>query len=233
LTTTVSALVAVWNGARFLEEALASARAQTRPADELIVVDDGSTDDSAAIAERMGARVVRAPHRGVAPTRNAAVELATGDLIAWLDADDRWTPDKLAVQVAYMDAHPEVGMTFTHQRLVLEPGVARPYWVRPEMLAGDSPVVGTCSMVVRRHHFAEVGGFDASKTPSDDTDWVFRATNRGIAHVTLPETLLVRRVHAENLSTVKPLDRKLMLGMLRDSIARHRGGAGPDGRGGT
>jgi glycosyltransferase involved in cell wall biosynthesis len=218
----VSALCAVWNGARFLREALASALAQTCPPDELIVVDDGSNDGSAEIAEALGLRVVREPHRGVAPTRNSALAHARGDLVAWLDADDRWTPDKLAVQVAYMNAHPEVGMTFTHQRLVMEPGVARPYWVRPEMLGGSSPVVGTCSMVVRRHLFDEVGGFDPTKTPSDDTDWVFRATQRGIAHVTLPETLLVRRVHAENLSTVKPLDRKLVLGMLRDSIARSR-----------
>lgn len=224
MVTTVSALCAVYDGARYLRAALASAMAQTRPAEEIIVVDDGSRDESAAIADAMpGVRVIREAHAGVAATRNKALAHARGDLVAWLDADDLWTPDKLAVQVAYLDAHPDVGMTFTHQRLFFEPGTARPYWVRDEMIGQDSPIIGTCSMVVRRHLFERVGGFDGAKTPSDDTDWVLRARDVGIAHVVQPETLLFRRVHPSNISTTMPLGKGLMLGMLRDVIARKRG----------
>lgn len=224
MNPTVSVLCAVWNNARFLGEALASALAQTRPADEIIVIDDGSTDESAAIAEATpGVRCLREPHRGVAGTRNVALTHAKGELVAWLDSDDVWTPDKLAVQVAYMVEHPEVAMTFTHQRLMFEPGVPRPYWVREEAVDTDTPVVGTCSMVVRRALFDQVGGFDASKTPADDTDWIFRAKNLGHHHVTLPETLLLRRVHHHNISTTQPVGRTKVLGMLRDAIARQRG----------
>ena len=221
-------LVAVWNRARFLRAALDSAFAQTRAAHEIIVVDDGSSDESAAIAESYigttpSLRCIREVHRGCAPTRNTALTYATGELVAWLDADDIWTPDKLEVQAGYMDAHPDVGMTFTHQRLIFEAGVERPYWVRDEMVGADSPVVGTCSMMARTHLFPLVGEFDLSKTPSDDTDWIFRAKQAGVAELTLPETLLLRRVHAENLSTVKPLSEPLMLEMLRGAIARRRG----------
>ena len=223
MSTSVSVLVAVYDNARYVRAALASALAQTRPADEIIVVDDGSHDDSAAIAEATpGVRTIREVHRGVAPTRNIALTHARGDLIAWLDSDDLWTPDKLAVQVAYMEAHPEVGMTFTHQRLFFEPGVERPYWVREEMIGAESLVVGTCSMVARASLFASVGGFDPAKTPADDTDWIFRARSAGVQLATLPEALLLRRVHATNISTTLPVGRSLVLGMLRDTIKRRR-----------
>ncbi len=223
--STVSVLCAVYDSARYFRAALASALAQTRPADEIIVIDDGSNDDSAAIAEAMpGVRTIREPHRGVAPTRNTALTHARGDLVAWLDADDLWTPDKLAVQVAYMEAHPEIGMTFTHQRLFFEPGTPRPYWVRDEMVDRDSPIVGTCAMIVRRHLFESIGGFDPAKTPTDDTDWIFRARHAGIGLVTLPETLLFRRVHQTNISTTMPVGKSHVIGMLRDSVRRKREG---------
>ncbi len=225
MSTKVSVLVAVWNSARYFREALESALAQTRKAHEIIVVDDGSSDESASIAESYPeVRCIREVHRGVAPTRNTALTHVTGDLVAWLDADDVWTSDKLEVQAGFMDAHPEIGMTFTHQRLVFEAGVERPYWVREEMIGADSPVVGTCSMMARAHLFPQIGDFDETKTPADDSDWIFRAKQVGVGYLTLPETLLIRRVHAENLSTVKPMGRPQVLGLLRASINRKRTG---------
>lgn len=226
--TTVSVLCAVYDTAPYLRAALASALAQTRPADEIIVIDDGSHDASPEIAEAMpGVRTIRESHRGIAETRNILVTHATGDLIAWLDADDLFTPDKLQVQVDFMDQHPDIGFTFSHQRLFFESAVPQPYWVRDEMMQGDSPAVATCSMVMRRHLFERVGAFDRSKTPSDDTDWIFRATQAGIKHVTVPETLLMRRVHAANISTTMPMDKARMLGMLRQAVKRARGSAEP------
>ena len=225
MSSTVSVLCAVWNNERYIEAALRSALGQSRPALEILVVDDGSTDRSAAIAESLpGVTVLREPHRGVAPTRNVALRHARGDLVAWLDSDDEFTPDKIAVQAGYMDAHPEIGMTFTHQRLVWEEGTEQPYWVKDEMLQGDSPVVGTCAMMVRRELFARVGDFDASKTPADDTDWIFRARDLGVGLATLPESLLLRRVHPANISTTMPVTRPLVLGMLRDALQRKRTG---------
>ena len=101
MSSTVSVLCAVWNNAPFLEAALRSALAQTRPALEIIVVDDGSTDGSAAIAESLpGVTVVLERHRGVAATRNIALRHARGELAAWLDSDDIFTSDKIACKPA-------------------------------------------------------------------------------------------------------------------------------------
>ncbi len=222
---TVSVLVPVWNNARFLGEALQSALAQTRPPDEIIVVDDGSEDDSAAVAESLGVRVIREPHRGVAATRNVAWRAARGELIAWLDSDDLWTPDKIAVQAGYMEAHPEAAITFTHQRVLFESETKRPFWVTDPMMAGESPAFGTCSMMMRSALRERFGEFDEARVIGEDLHWTMRAEAGGVPYVVLPETLLVRRVHANNVTTIEgSRSAGNVFEMLRDRIRRRRDG---------
>lgn len=110
----VSVVIPVHNAAATLARALESVLAQTHPACEIIVVDDGSTDGSADVAMRTAgsaARVVRQEHGGVASARNAGIAVATGEMVALLDADDWWDHDKLARQVAVLEDHPEVVAT--------------------------------------------------------------------------------------------------------------------------
>lgn len=233
----VSVLVPVWNNATFLREALQSALAQTRPADEIIVVDDGSDDDSASVAESFAGaagtgsvvRCLRAPHRGVAAARNSALAAARGELIAWLDSDDRWPVDKLAVQVDYMRAHPEVGVSFTLQELCIEPGVERPAWaLRAELdRAVGAPAIGTCSMVVRRALFERVGGFDVARARGEDIDWLMRALAAGETLGVVPAQLLLRRVHARNVSTMVAAEPFEVLRLLRAAIGRKRAKGAP------
>lgn len=114
----ISVVMPVFNGARFLDEAIDSVLSQSWRDLELILVDDGSTDSSRSIAERRAAddrRVRTIAHaananRGVAASRNAGVAVARARLIAFIDADDRWTPTKLAEQHAIMTRHPEIGL---------------------------------------------------------------------------------------------------------------------------
>mgnify|MGYP001384992243 CR=1 FL=1 len=226
---TVSVLVPVWNNARFLREALESALAQTRPADEIIVVDDGSDDDSAAIAESLSGavpavRCIREPHRGVSAARNSALAAARGDFIAWLDSDDRWTVDKLAVQIDYMLAHPEVGVSFTRQRLCYEPGIERPSWALRQELdeSVGAPPIGTCSLVARRALFERVGGFDVARARGEDIDWLMRALAAGESFGVVEAPLLLRRVHANNVSTMMPAPPFEVLRLLRAAIGRKR-----------
>ena len=103
--STVSVVIPCYNGAAFLREALDSVLAQTRPPLEVIVVDDGSTDDSAAIAESYGppVRVIRQENQGESVARNRGIDEARGDWIAFLDADDVWKPEKLARQLAAVE----------------------------------------------------------------------------------------------------------------------------------
>ena len=117
----VSVIVPVLNGESFLPAALESVLVQTRQLPELelelIVVDNGSEDGTVAmVKEAFGGRVqlVEEPRRGIAQARNAGLALATAPLIALLDADDIWRPDKLALQCRWLDAHPEHALLFCH-----------------------------------------------------------------------------------------------------------------------
>jgi hypothetical protein len=123
----ISVLVPVHNGARFLAEALESARAQTLAPAELIVVDDGSTDGSAEIARALGATVIRQANAGTAAAVNTAREQARGELIALLDADDVWPRDKLARQAGALG---DAGLVYSDLTVIDERGeTLQPSWL--------------------------------------------------------------------------------------------------------
>jgi glycosyltransferase involved in cell wall biosynthesis len=114
----VSCIVPVFNGERFVAEALESILAQTYRPIDVIVADDGSTDGTAAILSGYGGRirVVTQPTAGPAATRNLGLEAARGEFVAFLDADDVWHPEKLAKQVRRFAARPGLQACVTHAR---------------------------------------------------------------------------------------------------------------------
>ena len=113
-TPGVSVVIPVYNGEQYLADAIQSVRDQTYQNVEVIVVDDGSTDESADVAKKFGEaiRYVHQSNGGVGKARNTGIAAARGAYLAFLDQDDLWLPDKLAVQVAYLDSHPEVGAVY-------------------------------------------------------------------------------------------------------------------------
>jgi glycosyltransferase involved in cell wall biosynthesis len=116
----VTVLIPAYNAQKFLPAAIATVRSQSVDVDEILVVDDESTDDTAATAEKLGARVVRERHGGLAATRNAGFAAAKSEWIATLDADDVWHSRKLGLQYDAVLAKPEVGLVFTEFDAVSE-----------------------------------------------------------------------------------------------------------------
>ena len=112
----ISVVIPCYNGGRFLGETLTSVMHQTYPAYEVLVIDDGSTDDSAAIAESYGppVRVIRQPNRGESIARNRGIEEARGEWVAFLDADDLWSPTKLQQQLERRDGNYVASCTGAH-----------------------------------------------------------------------------------------------------------------------
>lgn len=123
LSGSVSVIIPVRNGELYLAEAIDSVLKQTHPAHEVIVVDNGSTDGSRRAAERFGrlVRVIDEPVPCIARARNAGVQAASGDLIAFLDADNLWDPPKLARQIDVLERQPEVDLVFTWMRDFISP----------------------------------------------------------------------------------------------------------------
>ena len=216
-------VVPVHDGRRFLPAALASIAAQTLAPLEILVVDDGSTDGSGEIAGGFsGVTLRRQPQSGVASARNAGIAAARGDLIAFLDQDDLWAPEKLEKQVAVMRRRPELGYVLAWETLFLEAGVPQPSWVRPELLAGGHPGYVPGTLLARRDLFDSLGGFDASFENGSDSEWLFRAADRGVPFEVLPVVLLHRRIHDANESRRTERLRPELLRTVKASIDRKR-----------
>lgn len=217
--TLVSCIIPVYNGERFLGAAVDSILAQTRQPVEIIIVDDGSTDGTPAVIARYGDRVrsIRQENAGPAAARNAGIGLATGGVIGFLDADDLWLPDKLAVQMAELTRSPETmvclaGMTNFRDAAVPGGPVA-------EAPGGSfSP----CTMLVRAAVFKQVGGFDPRLRAGEDTEWFCRVMMGGIRYTVLPDVLVRRRLHDRNLTRADPPSHAKLLGILKLALDKKR-----------
>jgi glycosyltransferase involved in cell wall biosynthesis len=198
----VSIVVPVLNGARFLGECLDSLLAQEYPAVEVVVVDDGSSDDSAAIGESFaGVRVIRRPHEGLGPTRNAGILATTGPLVGFCDADDMWKPDKARVQVDYLQAHPSCAVVLCRQDTRIEPGVEPPPWLVPDQVRGDLDGISPTSGLFRREVLEHLGGFRTDMVMGTDFNLLVRTRTAGFEIALLDRPLRVRRIHDDNMTT--------------------------------
>jgi glycosyltransferase involved in cell wall biosynthesis len=219
----VSAVLIVRNGDRFLERALESVRAQTYRPFEIIVVDGGSTDGTEALARaRDDVRLVLQQGTGIAEAYNTGIDAARGEFTAFLSYDDLWVPEKLALQVAFLRAHPEARYTVGMLRYFLEPGCELPLGMRPELLEGAHVGRVMETLLARRTLFEEVGGFDPALRIANDVDWFARVQDLGVPGVVLPQVLLHKRLHDANTSSNEAVNTAELLAVLRRSVARRR-----------
>lgn len=206
---TVSAVIPVHNGQRYVDEAIASVLAQTTPPSECIVVDDGSTDDTAAVVGGFGNEVtlLRQPRGGVSRARNRGAEVATGQLVGFLDHDDVWLPGKLERQIAALQTrnatmalcamevvdadHGSVGLLRVAARSDLIAGML--------MFDGTETVSCSSTGLIWRERFRAMGGFDPLLSQSADWDLLLRVLLGGEI-VYVDEPLVRYRVHAANMS---------------------------------
>ncbi len=219
---TISVIVPVFNGERFLAEAIRSVLAQDLPPDELIVVDDGSTDGSARLAAELAAtssvpiRYVFQSNQGPSSARNHGLRLATGDLLAFIDTDDLWDRNKLSTQVAYLAAH--------HDILIVR-SMIQMFEVRDgNILAIESPCQGVnlgCALF-RRKAFEVVGTFDETMRLSEDLDWYLRASEHGLFQPVLPGTTFWYRKHDHNIWLGRPQLMNPTFGAIKKHLDRHR-----------
>lgn len=212
----VSVIVPMYNAARFIAEALASIRSQTVAVDEIIVVDDGSTDDGAEIVlAQPQVRLMRKPHSGIGDTVNVGIALARGGLIAFLDADDRWLPDKTARQIAALDSDPSLAMIFGHARRFLDAGAE-------QRVIDVRPAVSRCAGLFRREALAMAGPFGTGEA-HEFMAWMLSAGDAGLRHEILPDVVFERRIHGANHGMAHKDDqRRAYFATLKTALDRRR-----------
>jgi glycosyltransferase involved in cell wall biosynthesis len=202
----VSCVVPVYNGERYLREALDSIAAQTYRPIEIIVVDDGSTDGSATIAATYQApiRVHPQQNAGPAAARNRGIRDARGEYLAFLDADDVWHPEKLERQMARFRARAELGYSVTHVQNFWPPEFAsEERSLQGSRLTGPLPGYVAPALVIRATALATVGDFSESRPHTSEPEWFMRAAEREVVGELLPDVLVRRRLHDANRSRLR------------------------------
>ena len=221
----VSVMIGVYNGARYLGEAIESVLAQTHPVHELIVVDDGSTDESGEVARGYGppVRCIGQKRGGMAAARNRAVQEATGSYFAFLDADDRFPPHKLERQLAAFDADPELDVVYGHVTEFLSPDLDAAALALLRQPKHDVPWPTPNLMLVKRDAFFRVGLFSTDLRVGIGVDWYARATELGLKSAVPPVVVLERRLHAENNGIRERQFKPQYLHVLKEALDRRRG----------
>jgi glycosyltransferase involved in cell wall biosynthesis len=219
----VSIVIPCYNHARFLPEAIQSALAQVHDDIEVIVVDDGSTDESAEVADGLGVRVVRQENQGLSRARNAGLAVSTGGVVIFLDADDRLRPDAARTGLAALTRVPAAMLAVGRCQLVDEQGAP---------LATDQPRITTrfyeellrsnyiwtpALVAFRRRVFTDVGGFDPGVNPAADYDMYLRVARR-FAFAPHDTVVAEYRQHGASMSR----DPVLMLDATRHVLRRQR-----------
>ncbi len=219
----VACIVPLFNGRSYILDALGSIATQTWSAREVIVVDDGSTDDGAAlVAEHFPeVRLIRQANRGEAAARNRGLAEAKSDFLALLDQDDLWLPQKLERQMALLQSDPALDWVIGLQRMIMldEPGAN---WARPDFLERPMPGFVPGCMLVRRRALERVGSFNESFRLGSDTDWFMRARSLGLSVASVPEVLLTRRLHGANSSRDAKAFYDGMMRVVRAHMLRRR-----------
>jgi glycosyltransferase involved in cell wall biosynthesis len=203
MSATVSCVIPAYNAEHYINRALTSVLEQSRPPDEIIVVDDGSTDATGAVLEsyRARLRVVRQENSGPAAARNHGIGLAKGQVVCFQDADDEWHREKLAKQLALFDSRPDVGICITRLRNVWAEHLdAERRRLGAHVFANDPPGYVFQTSLIRRDVFVRVGMLDEKLRRAEDIEWFARARDAGVEVALLPEVLVYRHLHGANTS---------------------------------
>lgn len=225
---TVSVVIPCFNTERYVAEALKSVLAQIEAEDEIVVLDDGSTDGSDAAIAQFAPRVryLRQDNQGISAARNAGVRAANRSLIAFLDADDLWTAGCLALRRRALAADPALDYVYGAVEPFISPDVdeATRHQIGPLPAVQPGRVAGT--MLIRRRVFDSVGLFDAKFKIGETMDWVARVDAAGHRSMDVGAVILRRRVHGANTVIKQRTMQGDYLRVLRAAIERRRGASG-------
>ncbi len=186
----ISVIIPSYNSAHLLPETIASVQAQTYAHWELLIINDGSTDDTDRIISHYleqhpddRIHFISKPNGGVSNTRNFGANLAQGEMIAFLDADDRWLPHTIKSHIEHFETNPAIGISFGHVEFMTAAGESTGktthctlYQIPSHHFLYTNPTVTTSNLVVRTTLFKQLNGFDESINHSEDMEFLFRAS---------------------------------------------------------
>lgn len=219
----ISVIIPFYNGAKFLHEAITSVLNQKSQKLEIILVDDGSTDNSVEVVHKFNdfrIQLIQQANAGAAEARNNGVRHATGDFISFLDADDVWTTDKLSLQMAEITKNPSINMVFGQVKEFYDSSLPTQQTLHhlEKTYVGYSPI----ALLISKKDFLKVGEFQSKWKVAEFIDWYDRAKHLSFNEMVLPDIVAMRRIHAGNLDRLNRLDVKQYVAVLKEALDRKR-----------
>lgn len=218
----VSVVIPTYNSEAFLADAIGSAQRQSHCPLEIIIVDDGSTDSTAAVAAGFGTgiRYTYQANAGPSAARNTGLKMATGDIIAFLDADDLWAERALEAQIGCLaaDPHLDIALGLTQVLRLAEPASL----ARFEPFGEPWHLLSPGAAAIQRAAFSRVGGFDESMRSAEDLDWFLRANEAGVIMARHNHVVLQYRIHGGNVTRQKAWRDEHIAAAFKKSLDRRR-----------
>jgi len=220
----VSVVIPVFNGEKYLAEAIQSILEQTRPADQIVVVDDGSIDRTPDVVRTFGRKVdyVYQSNTGIGGARNRGMRETRGNLIGFLDHDDLWLPRRLELQLDAMEKDPGLDMIFGHAEQFVSPELGEEYRNRIKLPPNPLPGYLASGMLVRKESFYRAGPFDEGLRVGECIEWYGRAVDKGLRSAMLPEVVFRRRIHQTNTMITRKEQSNSYVRILKDVLDRRR-----------
>jgi glycosyltransferase involved in cell wall biosynthesis len=219
----ISVIIPVYNGERYIAEAIESVLSQECPPIEIIVVNDGSTDRTEEVLRSYPKVQYLYQHRlGASSARNRGIRSSSREFLAFLDADDLWTHDKLRTQTALFRTDPDLDMVFGHVEQFYSPELEESLRGKVQFAPGSMPGYVPGAMLVKKTSFLKVGFFNEEFKIGEFIDWYTRALDYGLKSHLAPGVLLKRRIHDSNTGIKERDSRKDYLRVLKASLDRRR-----------
>lgn len=221
----VSAIIPVYNCSKYISEAINSILNQNYQPIEIIIIDDGSTDNTKEVVKGFSnsIRYFYQNHAGPSKALNYGLKEAKGNYIALLDADDFWISDKITIQMDILINNPEIDIVFGHVEQFFSPELSQDIQKRisiPQKII-KGYIKGT--MLAKKEVFSQIGLFDEKLILGEFIDWYLKTTENDIKSFMCPEVLMKRRIHTTNMGITQKSSRSDYVKVLKASLDRRRG----------
>ncbi len=219
----ITCIIPIYNGEKYIAECIESVLSQTLAISKVIVVNDGSEDNTLKVLEQFSGKieVINKPHTGISDTLNMGIEAADTEYIAFIDADDTWDPGKTATQMEAIKKN-HVDMCFCGVKNFLSPEMTEQEKKMVRLGQPELKGYSKIAMLVQRDVFERVGLFDKKVLTGDFIEWYSRAMSEDVTHYFVDEILCRRRIHLTNMTRSEAYDLKDYTSILRDHLSRMR-----------
>lgn len=221
---TVSVIMTVQNGERYLEESINSILSQTHKAYEIIIVNDGSTDGTSKILEQFRDEILilNQEKSGIAAGWNSGIQKSTGKYISFLDSDDYWPTNKIERQLEIVSSNSEITMSFGYVKQFYSPELSEEERALKRCPEKPAPGFSSGTMLISKQDFMSVGMFNPKWSKGIFSDWFLRAKDLGMTMHMNKTTFLYRRIHLNNHGILKREKYNDYVRMLKESLDRRR-----------